>query len=249
VLGIPRNKVDVKVLRVGGGYGGKTTRSPFVASATAVAAWKHRRPVKLSVRRENDSAMIGHRQGIYGEYSVAIGTGEDNPDHRGVLAGMKTDFWLNGGSTYDCSFVVLDCIQQRADTAYLVRNWATSGDVCQTNIASNTAFRSMGLVQALLVIEDAIEKAAHEIGMKPEEVRGKNLYQMGQLTPCGQVVDYCYLTEVWERMRLKADFNRREAEVDTFNAANRWKKRGISMIPVKYGSAPACASESHPRPL
>ncbi|MGC2108886.1 MAG: molybdopterin cofactor-binding domain-containing protein [Candidatus Korobacteraceae bacterium] len=236
VLGIPLNKVDVRVLRVGGGYGGKTTRSPFVASAAAVAAWKHRRPVKLVMRRENDSAMIGHRHAIYGEYAVAIGTGEDNPDHRGRLAGMKTDFWLNGGSTYDCSFIVMDCIQQRADSAYMVRNWATSGDVCQTNIASSTAFRSMGLVQALLVIEDAIEKAAHEIGMKPEEVRARNLYQMGQLTPCGQVVDYCYMTEVWERMRRRADFTRREAEVKTFNEANRWRKRGISMIPVKYGS-------------
>jgi xanthine dehydrogenase/oxidase len=67
-------------------------------------------------------------------------------------------------------------------------------------------------------------------------VRGKNLYQQGELTPFGQVVDYCYLDEVWARIRKLSDFDRRRAEVEYFNKQNRWRKRGISMIPVKYGS-------------
>jgi len=99
VLGLPMNKIGVEIARVGGGYGGKTTRTPYVAAATAVAAWKHRRPVKLAMRRENDSAMIGHRHPLLGEYAVAIGTGADNPEHRGRLMGMKTDFWIDGGNT------------------------------------------------------------------------------------------------------------------------------------------------------
>jgi len=36
---VPANKVDVKIQRVGGGYGGKTTRPPWVAAAATVAAW------------------------------------------------------------------------------------------------------------------------------------------------------------------------------------------------------------------
>jgi xanthine dehydrogenase/oxidase len=235
-LNIPAAQVDVKILRVGGGYGGKTTRSPWVASAAAVAAWKHFRPVKLVMRRENDSAMIGHRHPLYGEYAVAIGTGEDNAAYKGRLMGMQTDFHSDGGATYDCSFVVMDCIQLRCDSAYMVPNYQTSGDVCRTNKTSNGAMRSMGLVQGLLVQEDAIEKAAHAIGMPPEEVRGKNLYRQGELTPFGQVVDYCYIDKVWERIRKTSDFDRRRAEVEAFNKANRWRKRGISMIPVKYGS-------------
>jgi xanthine dehydrogenase/oxidase len=241
-LAIPASHIDVKIERVGGGYGGKTTRSPWVASATAVAAWKHSRPVRLAVRRENDSAMIGHRHPLRGDYAVAIATGADNPDHRGRLMGMSTDFLSDGGATYDCSFVVMDCIQLRCDSAYMVPNYGTSGDVCRTNKASNGAMRSMGLIQAILVQEDAIEQAAHSIGMLPEDVRGRNLYQQGQLTPFGQVVDYCYLDAVWARIGRISEFDRRRTEVDAFNAANRWKKRGISMIPVKYGSGYNLAS-------
>jgi xanthine dehydrogenase/oxidase len=235
-LAIPASHVDVKIERVGGGYGGKTTRSPYVASAVAVAAWKHFRPVKLAARRENDSAMIGHRHPLYGQYAVAIATGEGHPDDRGRLIGMRTDFYSDGGATYDCSFVVMDCIQLRCDSAYMVPNYQTSGDVCRTNKASNTAMRSMGLVQGLLVQEDAIEKAAHAIGMAPEEVRGKNLYRQGELTPYGQVVDYCYIGRVWAKIAELSDFARRQAAVAEFNRLNRWRKRGISMIPVKYGS-------------
>jgi len=236
VLAIPMNHVGIEIARVGGGYGGKTTRSPYVAAATAVAAWKHRRPVKLAIRRENDSAMIGHRHPVLGEYAIAIGTGEDNPDHRGRLMGQSTDFWSDGGNTYDCSFVVMDCIQLRSDGAYYIPNYQSSGDVCRTNKASNGAMRSMGLMQGLLIQEDAVERAAHAIGMLPEDVREKNLYQLGALTPYGQVLDYCYLDAVWARMKKISNFAARLEAVRAFNAANRWKKRGISMIPVKYGS-------------
>jgi xanthine dehydrogenase/oxidase len=236
ILSIPATRVDVKINRVGGGYGGKTTRSPYVASGAGVAAWKHHRPVRLAMRRENDSAMVGHRHPLYSEYSLAIADGSGDADQRGRIIGISTDFTSDGGATYDCSFVVMDCIQLRADSAYMVPNYQTSGDVAQTNKASNTAFRSMGLVQAMLAQEDAIERAAFAIGMQPEEVRGKNLYQQGELTPFGQVVDYCYLDEVWARIRKLSDFDRRRAEIEYFNKQNRWRKRGISMIPVKYGS-------------
>jgi xanthine dehydrogenase/oxidase len=235
ILGVPATRVDVKVNRVGGGYGGKTTRSPYVASAVAVAAAKHHQPVRLAVRRENDSAMIGHRHPLYSEYAIAIADSSD-PDQHGRILGMHTEFTADGGSTYDCSFVVMDCIQLRSDSAYMVKNYGTSGEVAQTNKASNGAMRSMGLVQGILAQEDAIEHAAHRIGMLPEDVRGKNLYQQGQLTPYGEVVDYCYLDRVWERIAKLSDFDRRRAAVEKFNQENRWRKRGISMIPVKYGS-------------
>jgi xanthine dehydrogenase/oxidase len=236
ILGVPAANIDVRIDRLGGGYGGKTTRSPYVSAIAAVAAWKHSRPVRVAIRRENDSAMIGHRHPVVGDYVAAIGTGADNPDHRGKLMGLSTDFRLDGGATYDCSFVVSDCLQLRCDTAYLVQNYATSSDVAQTNKASNGAFRSMGLIQGMLVQEDAIEQAGHSIGMLAEDVREKNLYQIGNATPFGEVLAYCILPFVWQRLKTSAGFAKRQAAVDAFNAANRWTKRGISMIPIKYGS-------------
>ncbi|MFL6230161.1 MAG: molybdopterin cofactor-binding domain-containing protein [Pyrinomonadaceae bacterium] len=235
-LGIHSNLIDVRIKRVGGAYGGKTTRSPFVASPTALAAWKLKRAVRVAMRREEDTAMIGKRHPILGEYKLAIATGEDNPEHKGKIVGMQTSFWLDGGNTYDASFVVMDVIQLRCDSAYMVKNYETQGDVCKTNKASNTAFRSMGMIQATLVQEDAIERAAHAVGMLAEDVRGKNLYRLGDTTPFGQLLDDCYMADVWNYLVKKCDFQTRLEAVRQFNAENRWRKRGISMLPVKYAS-------------
>ncbi len=227
------NKVDVRVKRLGGGYGGKCDQSMFASAPAAVAAWKHQRPVRLANARAVDTAVYGHRHPLLSKYAVAIAS--DGPN-KGKILGWRADFHLDGGYTYDASFVVSDCVQLRCDSAYFVPNWQTSSDVCKTNKASNTAFRSMGLVQGLIAQEEALEAAAHAIGMLPEDVRAKNLYQTGQTTPFGQVVKDCYLQRVWEATRKKSGFDKRLAQVNDFNAKNRWRKRGISLIPVKYAS-------------
>jgi len=236
MLGLSQNAVHVRVRRVGGAYGGKTTRSLYAAAPAALAAWVLRRPVLLRMPRAADTAMFGHRHPVRGSYAVAIGTGSDREADRGLLQGWQTHFLLDGGATYDCSFVVSDCIQLRADGAYLVPNYRTVADVYRTNKASNTAFRSFGLIQGTIVQEDALEAAAHAIGMLPEDVRERNLYSLGDATPFGQRLDYCYMKEVWDYARERSEFDRRRAECEAFNAENRWRKRGISLIPVKYGS-------------
>jgi xanthine dehydrogenase/oxidase len=44
-LGIPRNRVIVKVKRVGGGFGGKETRSVFISCIAGIGAVISRRQV------------------------------------------------------------------------------------------------------------------------------------------------------------------------------------------------------------
>lgn len=225
VLGLPQNKVEVRIKRIGGGYGGKCTSPQFVSVAAAVAAQKHQRAVRLAVKREVDSAMFGHRHPGHGDFAVAIGNGKDTPANKGKLVGLRNEFLLNGGWTYDCSFVVSDCLQLRVDSAYFIPNYFTSGDVCRTNTASNTAFRTMGLIQGIIMQEEAIEKAAHGIGMLPEDVRAKNLYRKGQATPFGQVPPDCYIERVFNTTRQKYGFDARLAAVREFNARNKFRKR------------------------
>jgi xanthine dehydrogenase/oxidase len=180
--------------------------------------------------------MFGHRHPARADFTVAIADGSDDPANKGRLVGLQNDFLLNGGWTYDCSLIVMDCLQLRVDSAYYVPNYGTSGDVCRTNTASNTAFRTMGLIQGIIMQEEAIEAAAHEIGMLPEDVRAKNLYRAGQATPFGQVLTDCYVQRVFETTRSKYEFDERRVAVNDFNRESRWRKRGISLIPVKYGS-------------
>lgn len=228
--------ISVQIKRLGGAYGGKTTRSPFFSSTTAVAAWKMGRPVRLALPREVDTATVGKRHPLLSEIQIAIGTGKDDPDNKGKLVGYHAAYWTDGGYTYDCSFVVLDCLQLRSDTAYMVPNYQSEGEVCKTNKASNTAYRAFGLIQSMLAYEDAIERAAEAVGMLAEDVRAKNLYRLGDTTPYGEVLDYCYMGDVFDYARKVSDFDARLEEVHRFNVENRWRKRGLCLMPLKYGS-------------
>ncbi|RED48528.1 molybdopterin cofactor-binding domain-containing protein [Aestuariispira insulae] len=231
-----RNMVGIKVRQLGGGYGGKTDQSRFVPAQAAVGALKTGRPVKLALSRESDSAFIGRRHPYYGQYQFALDTGHKDPADKGLIRGTHAKLWGDGGAMYDCSFVVSDCIQLRVDNAYYVPNYETQIDVCRTNKAPNTAYRAFGDIQGTLILENAIEDAAVALEMEPEDIREKNLYQIGQTTPGGQGLLYCYQREVWDYAKQKSDFAERKAIVDDFNAENKWRKRGICLMPLKYGS-------------
>lgn len=228
-LGVQYHRIDVRIAPVGGGFGGKTEQTKFVVGPTAVAAHAVKRPVRLVMPREEDTAMIGKRHAYYGQSQVAI-------DRDGILRGMQTKMWGDGGAFYDCSFIVSNCIQLRADNAYYVGHFQNQIDIVRTNTAPSTAFRAFGDVQGKNILENAIDEAATAIGMRPEEVRGLNLYQRGQVTPFGQALTYCYMREVWEYLLKESRYELQLRAVNEFNSKNKWRKRGLAVIPVKYGS-------------
>src|SRR6185369_3111223 len=143
-LGLQYHQVEVDVAPVGGGFGGKTEQARFVVGPTAVAAKAIKRPVRVAVPRDEDTAMIGKRHAYYGQYQIAIDRGDLRAEDRGVLRGSLTRMWGDGGAFYDCSFIVSNCIQLRGDNAYQVANFETQIDVCRTNTAPSTAFRAFG---------------------------------------------------------------------------------------------------------
>jgi xanthine dehydrogenase/oxidase len=235
-LGVQYNQVDVQVTSVGGGFGGKTEQARFVTGPTAVAAYSAKRPVRLAMPREEDTLMIGKRHAYYGQYQVAIDLGENRPEDKGILRGFETRLWGDGGAFYDCSFIVSNCIQLRTDNAYNIRNFQSQIDVCRTNTAPSTAFRSFGDIQGKNVVENAIDDVAFAAGMLPEDVREKNLYRRGDVTPFGQALSYCYMRQVWEYLKTVAKYEEKRAAVDEYNRKNKWRKQGLAMLPVKYGS-------------
>ncbi|GKE90385.1 xanthine dehydrogenase 1-like protein [Tanacetum coccineum] len=69
-LGLPMSKVVCKVKRIGGGFGGKETRSAFFAAVAAVPAYMLNRPVKLTLDRDVDMMTSGQRHSFLGKYKV-----------------------------------------------------------------------------------------------------------------------------------------------------------------------------------
>jgi xanthine dehydrogenase/oxidase len=240
MLNVENSAITVFQRPLGGGFGGKQARPLVINPAPAIAAWILNRPVRLLLDRNTDMNVTGKRHPYQGHFHATF-------TKSGLIKGYKVQLYSNGGSTYDLSFPIMDLSQQHSDGTYFVPTWHSRGDITRTNNASNTAFRSFGVVQATLICEEAIEKIAHACGMRAEDVRWKNMYldasRIGrrgskknyQTTPYAQELDQCNIRDLWKRLMKSSDFDKRRAAVDRFNAKNRWRKRGLTMIPLKYG--------------
>ncbi|MDB5785455.1 molybdopterin cofactor-binding domain-containing protein [Caballeronia mineralivorans] len=229
-IGVPYNRLDVRVAPLGGGFGGKTEQARFVTGPAVVAAYRLNRPVRVVLPRDVDTRMIGKRHGFFGQCQIAV----DRTTHQ--IKGFWTQMWGDGGAYYDCSFIVSNCIQLRADNVYNVPNYQSQIDVCRTNTAPSTAMRAFGDLQGKNIIENAIDDAAVALGIPSEQLREANFYSPGDTTPFGQVLDDCYIKQVWNWLKSTCAFEDKYRAVEQFNRNNTWRKRGIAMIPVKYGS-------------
>lgn len=58
VTGVPNSRIVVKVKRLGGGFGGKESRSVQLACVLAVAAKKSGRPMRCMLTRDEDMSVI-----------------------------------------------------------------------------------------------------------------------------------------------------------------------------------------------
>jgi xanthine dehydrogenase/oxidase len=77
--GTPASKVVVRMKRMGGGFGGKETRSVFASCAAAVAAKKTGRPVRLTLSREVDMMTTGTRHAFVAFYTASAVITEEGP--------------------------------------------------------------------------------------------------------------------------------------------------------------------------
>jgi len=228
VLGVPKNKVTVKVKRMGGGFGGKETRNAFIACTLAVAANKLHRPVRLMLDRDTDMCITGQRHAFLFKYKVAY-------DADGKLTAIDAKVYSNAGCTMDLSGPVLERAMFHIDNAYYCPNMRVEGRMCKTNLPSNTAFRGFGGPQGLICAETYIDHIARALGKTPEAIRELNFYEPHHTTHFGQSVAEAPVRDIWAQLKASSDFENRKAAVDAFNQGSRWRKRGISMTPVKFG--------------
>lgn len=72
VMGVPRNRVVAKTKRLGGGFGGKETRTAMLSAVCAVAAKKLKRPVRAMLDRDLDIRTTGQRHPCRAEWKVGF---------------------------------------------------------------------------------------------------------------------------------------------------------------------------------
>jgi len=230
VLGVPANRVVAKIKRAGGGFGGKETRSVPNSSACAIPAYHLHRVARLVLDRDIDMQVHGTRHPFIGRYRCGF-----NKDGR--MVAYDVELYSNGGHSIDLSIAVLHRALFLSDNAYNVLNFRCRGRVCKTNRPSNTAFRGFGGPQGMAIIEAAVQRIAEVLGKDPADVRRMNMYVEGDQTHYDKVLEKCHMHAVWDQCMKTSCYTERRAAAEKFNRENRFKKRGVSIIPVKFGLA------------
>lgn len=160
------------------------------------------------------------------KYSVSF-------DDNGVVSALWFRMYIDMGWSYDCSGGDSNMAILWADNAYFVPTFRSEAHILKTNNPTNTACRSPGNVHSIFVREAVMEDIACALGISPDHVRAANFYQDGDLTPYGQKITNFRLPSLWSSIMDQCDYTARSAAVDAFNAANRWRKKGIMCSPLK----------------
>jgi xanthine dehydrogenase large subunit len=229
VLGVPRHRVTVECLRMGGAFGGKEVQANPYAAIAALGAWKTHRPVRVRLPRILDIALTGKRHPFLARFSAGF-------DGEGLLDGVILSLFSDGGWSLDLSEPVMWRALFHTDNAYYLPAVDATGFVCRTHKTSQTAFRGFGGPQGMLVIEEILDRIARTLGIPPEVVRERNFYREGHTTHYGQPVkDASRIARIWEQLLETSRFAERRAEIERFNSAHPHTKRGMAITPVKFG--------------
>uniref|UniRef100_A0A6I8NPN3 FAD-binding PCMH-type domain-containing protein n=1 Tax=Ornithorhynchus anatinus TaxID=9258 RepID=A0A6I8NPN3_ORNAN len=222
VLGVPPNRILVHVKRLGGGFGGKESRTTILSTVVAVAAHKTGRPVRCMLDRDEDMLVMGGRHPFMARYKVGF-------LKNGKVVALEVEYHSNAGNSIDLSKTLFNM-----DNCYKIPNIRGTGKLCKTNLPSNTAFRGFGAPQGMFIAESWMSKIAVKCGRPPEEVRRLNMYEDGDLTHFNQKLEGFMVPRCWSECLENSQYHARRMEVETFNRSNAWKKRGLAIIPTKF---------------
>jgi xanthine dehydrogenase large subunit len=230
VLDVSMNKIVVDMRRMGGGFGGKETQAASPACLCAVVAQLTGQPTKMRLPRMEDMIMTGKRHPFYVEYDVGF-------DNDGRLHGIQLELAGNCGYSPDLSASIVDRAMFHADNSYYLGDATINGHRCKTNTASNTAYRGFGGPQGMVAIEEVMDVIARHLGKDPLAVRKANYYGKTErnVTHYYQTVEHNMLEEMTAELEESSDYAERRKAIKAYNANSPILKKGLALIPVKFG--------------
>ena len=235
-LNLSTNDVEVICRRMGGGFGGKEGNASIFSQSAALAAFKLQKPVKLRVNRDDDMMITGKRHDFRIDYEVGY-------DDEGRILGADITLLSRCGYSTDYSGPVNDRACLHIDNCYYIPNLKLISHRCKTNTQSATAFRGFGGPQGMFGIETIIEQIANDIGKDPLDVRMLNIYQdpavsgnpATMVTQYGQTIADWVGDKVITQVASEAKYRERRDSINAFNKVNKRRKRGLALVPLKFG--------------
>jgi aerobic carbon-monoxide dehydrogenase large subunit len=223
VLKTGRDKLRVVSGNVGGAFGMKI----FLYPEQPAVMWAARR-LKRAVRwtAERSEGFLSDAQGRDNWTIVELGS-----DAEGRFVAMKVTTWANMGA-YLSNFgpFIPQLAAPMLSGVYRIGSISLSIKGTLTNTVPVDAYRGAGRPEAIYCLERAIDVAARELGLAPEELRRRNFIQPSEMpyqTPVESRYDSGDFAGIMDRAMHRADwagFCERRKQSESKN-----KKRGIGL--------------------
>ena len=178
------------------------------------------------------------------DYDYRMTSGQRNPfqarwkvgvSKDGLLKVLDANVYNNAGYSLDLSGAVIDRALTHMDSCYWISHVHLRGPVCKTNTHSNTAFGGFGAPQGQFMAKCIMTTIADNLKMSVNELHWKNLYKEGELTPFLQPIEDWHVSLIITQLKAESDYDACVQQVEEFNRTHKWKKRGITLIPTKFG--------------
>nr|CAD7401854.1 unnamed protein product [Timema cristinae] len=207
-------QININVRRLGGAYGAKISRSCQIATACAVAAHTLNKPVRIVMKLETNMESLGKRNDVATDYEVGV-------DDDGKIQYLKADFYENNGSSMNEPLV--ESSIEHLHSCYDSSTWSVMGKGVRTDLPSMTYCRAPGSTEGIGFIENVMEHIAKVVNKDPIEVRLKNMPE--ETNPIAEMIN---------DIKKSSNYEERKKYIENFNKLNRWKKRGMTLVPMTY---------------
>src|SRR5229473_2000990 len=178
LLGLPENRVRIRVPYLGGGYGSKLyIKLEALVTALSLLA---RRPVKIALTMEECFYQITKHPCTF-----RIKSGVDK---NGKIVARKCDVYWNGGAYADIGPRVTQKAGLTASGPYDIDHVSIDSYALYTNLTPAGALRGFGVPQLVWAYEGHTDMMARELGLDPVEFRRKNLMREGGQHTTSQIL-------------------------------------------------------------
>jgi CO/xanthine dehydrogenase Mo-binding subunit len=232
-LRLDAEQAQVVQSETGGGFGGKEEYPSMVGLHAALLALRTGKPVRMIYDRHEDLAATTKRH-------PAIVTHRTGVMRDGRIVAQDIELIMDGGAYTTLTPVVLSRATIHAGGPYDVPNVRIRSRAVATNTPPNGAFRGFGAPQSEFAAETQLNRVAEALGLSPLELRRRNVYRVGGITPTMQVLRGGVAgEEVLERAAEASEFERtraRTAEARASRTDRDRTARGVGLALAWHGA-------------
>ncbi len=179
ILGLPEEKVHVKLVPNGGGFGGKEDLS--IQGQTSLFAWLLQSPVKITLTREESIRLHPKRHPVIMDMEVGA-------DENGKLMALKLEAYGDTGAYASVGMKVLERVAGHAAGGYYIPGVSMVARTVYTNNIPCGAMRGFGANQVTFALEVCIDDICRQGGFDRWQFRYDNALVDGLKTSTGQRV-------------------------------------------------------------